>query len=693
MRWRPSMIWKAALPLSSSVVTGLLVETMNLPGWWLWILVPASLVLAVFVIWQELRQKERPGLPAVLDLPTLADSLAVAARTEWEREQAQHRSNDPLPLPVSWHLAEKRLVDQPANVCGTRLGGRATRLNLVGELREIAEVYARIPSGRLVILGKAGSGKTVLAGELLGQILDGRQPGERVPVMFALHSWDPESDLKVWLAEQLSRRNPALSVPFEGPSNLDGRNSRATALLDAGLILPILDGFDEINPGLHEQAIRQLNKVTGLPLILTSRRDDYKKAVKRTDVLSRAEGIMLDDLDLEIVTEYLPRTTNRLVPGTEHGIWQPVLTRLREQPNEPGAEVLRQVLRTPLMVFLARAIYSDVPPNDPAELLDTQRFPTQEAVEEHLIAAYLPSAYRKQSSSGRDWHPDRAQQWLAYLAAHLETQQTTDLAWWQLRDSIALRERVRFLDWGWLGVLVVAGLVTGLAIGNIVFAVFYVVIPGNLIVFSQMRWVRGTPPVPQARRIQLNFRELLFALSYGAMAGIPAGLFLFGVASDAVVGLVVGVGIGVSVTLGVALGIPRPFDQTWAVSVTDSLSADRAYTLRRMLLGGAGLVLANGVVVGGAFQFGLAAGVVAGLMVSLVIGLGLIMPCAWGQWLLLVRGYLAFTRRMPWRCVAFMQDAYQRGILRQAGAVYQFRHSRLQTYLAQQHASQAAPTS
>ncbi|MBB4959703.1 hypothetical protein [Micromonospora polyrhachis] len=39
-----------------------------------------------------------------------------------------------------------------------------------------------------------------------------------------------------------------------------------------------------------------------------------------------------------------------------------------------------------------------------------------------------------------------------------------------------------------------------------------------------------------------------------------------------------------------------------------------------------------------------------------------------------------------------MRDAYQRGILRQAGAVYQFRHSRLQTYLAQQHVPQSAPT-
>ncbi len=40
------------------------------------------------------------------------------------------------------------------------------------------------------------------------------------------------------------------------------------------------------------------------------------------------------------------------------------------------------------------------------------------------------------------------------------------------------------------------------------------------------------------------------------------------------------------------------------------------------------------------------------------------------------------TRRLPWDTVAFLEDAYQRGVLRQAGAVYQFRHIRLQRHLA-----------
>lgn len=692
MRWRPSLIWKAALPLTCSVVSGLLVETLNLPRWWGWVLVPATLLLAVPLIRGELQRQETVGLPTVTDLPALADSLAVAARAECARERAHHRSDDPLPLPVSWQPAESRLVDQPANVRGTRLGRRTTRLNLAGTLHQIAKVYARIPSGRLVILGRAGAGKTVLASELLSQLLDDRQTGERVPVMFALHSWNPNAELKVWLAEQLARRVPALSAPFEAAISRDGQISRAAAMLDAGLILPILDGFDEINPGLREQAMRQLNRTAGLALILTSRGDEYCKAVKRSGVLSRAEGIVLDDLDLSTIEEYLPRTTNRLVPGTGNGIWQPVLARLRQQPDDPAAAVLREVLQTPLMVFLARANYCDTGSEDPAELLDAQRFPTHEAVEEHLIAAYLPAVYRRQSPRGPHWRPDRAHRWLVYLAAHLEAQQTTDLAWWQLRDSVPQRERISFLNWGWNGALIVATAMTGLVTGSMVFAASNMFLPGNLIILIQRRWVRGTSPVPQAKRIQLNLRELNFAMAHGAAAGIPAALFLTGIASETTLGIVAGIGVGTAVTLGIAFGIPRPADQTWAASVTDSLSADRAHTLRPTLMGGLGIMLAMGVVGGGVFRYGVTAGVVIGLAAALVIGPALILPYAWGQWLLLVRGYLAITRRLPWRSVAFLQDAYQRGVLRQAGAVYQFRHSRLQTYLAQQSTRAASPS-
>jgi hypothetical protein len=48
------------------------------------------------------------------------------------------------------------------------------------------------------------------------------------------------------------------------------------------------------------------------------------------------------------------------------------------------------------------------------------------------------------------------------------------------------------------------------------------------------------------------------------------------------------------------------------------------------------------------------------------------------------RIYLVTRRKVPWDLMMFLEDAHQhRGVLRQVGAVYQFRHIDLQRHLAQ----------
>jgi len=46
------------------------------------------------------------------------------------------------------------------------------------------------------------------------------------------------------------------------------------------------------------------------------------------------------------------------------------------------------------------------------------------------------------------------------------------------------------------------------------------------------------------------------------------------------------------------------------------------------------------------------------------------------------RAWLAAMRLLPWPLIGFVNDAHHRGVLRQTGAVYQFRHDRLQDHLA-----------
>jgi hypothetical protein len=74
-------------------------------------------------------------------------------------------------------------------------------------------------------------------------------------------------------------------------------------------------------------------------------------------------------------------------------------------------------------------------------------------------------------------------------------------------------------------------------------------------------------------------------------------------------------------------------------------------------------------------------GAVAGLLFGTLAGMATIAFKAWGRWLLVVRVWLPLTGRLPGQILPFLDGACRRGVLRQAGPVYQFRHARIQQQL------------
>jgi hypothetical protein len=135
-----------------------------------------------------------------------------------------------------------------------------------------------------------------------------------------------------------------------------------------------------------------------------------------------------------------------------------------------------------------------------------------------------------------------------------------------------------------------------------------------------------------------------------------------------------------------------------ATSPRAVLTRDRQVALLLTLMGGlaygSAFGLAFGVAVGAASiavhgaPFGSWATfrVVSGLAAGLAFGLGLSMgQTAWPSYML-TRERLALYHRLPRSLMNFLSDAHQRGVLRQAGAVYQFRHIELQHRLANRDA-------
>ena len=137
-------------------------------------LAAASIGLStLWLTWAALKEAKRSGSPVGgLNLGQVADQLAVAVGAQWEAEAVIRRLNDPYPLPVSWTAADHSLTDSWESLVKLATSGAgwpapppagtwgAGADELAGEGGELAEVLARVPTGRLVVLGEPGAGKT-----------------------------------------------------------------------------------------------------------------------------------------------------------------------------------------------------------------------------------------------------------------------------------------------------------------------------------------------------------------------------------------------------------------------------------------------------------------------------------------------------------------------------------------------------
>jgi hypothetical protein len=487
------------------------------------------------------------------------EELAAAVAKQWRREEGLRHLQDPYPIPVRWAAADPLLSDHAANIRRVP----ADEIDLDGTLGEAVDAFTAIPSRRLVVIGPPGGGKTVFTLRFTLDLLERRQPGDPVPVIIGLHTWNPvEQSLQGWMAQRLAAGYPALGIADESGRTI------ASELVSRQLIIPVLDGLDEIAGALRGEALRALNMSLDrdAPVIVTCREADYRQIVAESDVLTAAAVVELLPLDLDDLADYLPRATKpsaSMIPGIATK-WNSVLDRLRNDPDDPACRVLLEVLRTPLMTSLARSIYSDQAA-DPAVLLDGG-FASRGEVEEHLLDGFVPAAFA--GGAWRGLSPTDAGSWLGFLAWHLDRLGTQDFEWWRLEAAIPALVR-------WLA----PALITWVAIG-VAFGIF----DGN-----PSAWLYGAggavgmaaglavamapvPPASQGKpaRRKLADRRLRYALAVAVPVGSVAGfafqansVFLEGWAPQTqVLGvvsyLILGFGVGVSLGILVVDEMPAP---------------------------------------------------------------------------------------------------------------------------------------
>jgi hypothetical protein len=90
--------------------------------------------------------------------------------------------------------------------------------------------------------------------------------------------------------------------------------------------------------------------------------------------------------------------------------------------------------------------------------------------------------------------------------------------------------------------------------------------------------------------------------------------------------------------------------------------------------------------------YGLALGPLIGMLAAIGLTLSVFITVSrWGVFNL-TRLWLAVFRKMPLDIMSFLQEAYDRGVLRRVGGAYQFRHHALQRQLSQRVPGSLVPS-
>ncbi|WP_459801403.1 NACHT domain-containing protein [Herbidospora sp. RD11066] len=561
---------------------------------------------------------------------------------------------------------------------------RPSRKNILWE--DVIRYYLDNEPHRMVITGAGGSGKTVLAMDVILKWINKPSENEPVPILI------PAADLDI--------RHPvadAVSKWVVGFITQEYRLSKTAAwrLVRAGMIIPVFDALDEMDRDDRDdrQSIRRITYAINAfnayvdgrykgKLIATCRTDRYARL--RESNTSVKDAIHAELLPVD------PAEAKRFLRAraSDVSIWRPVFDVMK--PGRP----LAAALSTPWRLVLASTVYSsrygDGSGGNPSELVGPE-MDSEEKIRDHLITDYIPAVVgdeRKVAGIAAN----RVRDYLATIAAYLDRNSQSELIirgrslpdvdiapleLWPLSGG----RRPLYINALLLALVLFVGNQVALMYGPVgrVVAPFFggPSILGSLAFVFWQAW-------PQ--RAAVSYPAILASLGLGFLFGIvtvgSAGLIPV-VLMTALSSVVLWISIG---SLFDLVGYQRrrkvPYDLTPRSGIRNELTFSAAVTV----LVGVSLGLVFGVSIGAKFgsPLGIALGSVAGVTFGLVAGLTF--GCKAVRYVILLACSTRLSKNpLPWRLARFLDDCHQVGLLRRSGTFYQFRHREVQEYLARQH--------
>ncbi|AKG20747.1 NACHT domain-containing protein [Calothrix sp. 336/3] len=450
-------------------------------------------LLTIWVTWQQLIQ-EPEDAPANID-PTIRPRLLDAEETK-VKQRLRDSLHNLLMLDLLHEEQPQQVGRNPLQTLYTITANNTT--SQPQALARVVDVLRRSDiSGRLLILGKPGGGKTTTLLNLAEELLDKakQNPSEPMPIIFELSAWRDDSvNILDWMIGQLKQEY-----------NLAPGISRIW--LEQGEILPLLDGLDELGSVKQRKCIQAINQYLAQDatrdLVVCCREEEYHQGEEQLSQLHGA--ICLQELSDGQIRDYL----NQLNRGD---LWQSI------QSNHEFLELAR----TPLLLSIMLVAYQ-------GRAIQTK---------EELFDAYIERRFELLPVGKGEFSRPQIMQFLKFLAQRLRGTKTEFLI--ENMQPIWLKNYRQRL---------IYGLIIGLIIG-LIFKLIGALIIG-LIVGLVFGLITGQGRIEPIEEIQFSLtpksrKILIYGLIYGLITGLIASPIL---------GLILGLGLIGGMALGMTVGL------------------------------------------------------------------------------------------------------------------------------------------